>query len=120
MSDEDGWPEEERRRAERHEVSYPVQLEVEVYGGDEGDDVEPATPFFARGETINVSRVGCLAEVDDRLEPGSSCTVKFVEPSERVKPQFVSGRVVRCESRSGDSFGVAVEFDEELLSLEPD
>lgn len=113
MSAVDDWKGKDRRKAERKDLAYKVQLQVEVYG-EQG-----SRPFYATGETVNISLVGCLALVDDRIAPGARCTVKFVEPDERVKPAWVRGVVVRSEREDEGEYQVAVEFDDPLVVLEP-
>lgn len=111
------WPaDEERRRARRHAAAYDVRLRVEVYGSDRA-----AEPFFASGETVNISRIGVLAVVDDSVRPGDPCRVLFVDAGDAIRPRDVPGTVVRCDPGTGDppDYRVAVEFDEPLLTLSP-
>lgn len=113
MSAVDDWEGRERRAAERKDLAYKVKLHVEVYGED------GTRPFYATGVTVNVSLVGCLAVVDDRIAAGARCTVKFVEPDDRVKPAWVRGVVVRADRQDEGQYSVAVEFDDPLVVLEP-
>lgn len=106
------WRGPDRRRHRRHEASFDIRVELEVYGF-EGE----VRPFFASGSTVNVSRSGLLATLDAPVSTGSVCNIFFRDTGEQLRPHHVTGRVVR-EFEEGDRHFVAVEFDEPLLRLE--
>ena len=105
------WTGQERRRFRRHEVAIEIDIEVEIYGFASG-----ATPFFAAGKTVNISRSGILAHLDAPVTRGAVCNVFFREALQDVRPQQVSGKVTRCAEWHG-VFIVAVEFDAPLERL---
>jgi hypothetical protein len=104
----------DRRRFPRHEATFAVEFELEVYGFEDG-----SRPFFASGKTVNLSRSGLLARLDLPVAHGSVCKLFFRHTGEQVRPRHVSGRVVRLRE-SGDDFLLAVEFDEPLAGIEVD
>jgi hypothetical protein len=104
----------DRRKFSRHEASFAVEFELEVYGFE-----DESRPFFASGKTVNLSRSGLLARLDLPVTHGSICKLFFRHTGEQVRPQHVAGRVVRLRE-SGDEFLIAVEFDEPLAHIEVD
>lgn len=106
------WAGPERRRFRRHEATIEVRIQVELYGFESG-----ATPFFASGKTVNISRNGVLARLDAPVTRGAVCNVFFREARRHVRPQHIRGKIVRCQEHHGQ-FMVAVEFDAVLQRLE--
>ena len=106
------WGGRERRRHTRHPAALQVDIEVEVYGF-EGD----SRPFFASGNTINISRGGLLARLDAPVSRGSVCNVFFRNAGRQVRPQHTAAQVMRSQEIDG-GFLVAVRFEELLLQLD--
>ena len=97
-------------RFPRFEVCYPIRVEVE----------ECDLPTL-RGVTLNISRSGMLAHVDqpNDVPIGSRCLVRLLESKGRVSPTTIQGTVRRANgARRGNM--IAIEFDTLLSILEPD
>ena len=97
-----------RRKAPRFDASaIPSLKSVHL---DEGPEIK----------LINISRVGALIEIQERMLPGSRVSLKFVT-SEMV--HFIDGRIVRCNVDSIDkvfSCQCAIAFDKDFTILPPD
>ena len=88
---------QERRVHSRVQVTLPVELDVGLYG-----------PTIA-GSTVDLSRGGVLMIVNQQVDVGAHCTVRFPK-AEANSPEIKSGTVVR--SGPGESgFLVALQFD---------
>jgi len=96
-----------RRQAPRFDASaIPSLRSVYLDGGP-------------RVKLINISRVGALIEIQERMLPGSRVTLKFVT-AEMI--HFVEGRIVRCSVDSIDkvcSCQCAIAFDKDFTILPP-
>ena len=90
----------DRRIWPRYPVAIPFDMAVQVNGVSEA---------MVAGKTINLSRGGLLARVNEELPAGLRCTIQFPEPT-GLTPQFRSGTVLRTLGSEGN-FEVAVEFD---------
>ena len=75
----------------------PVEIDVGVYG------------VTTAGKTVNLSNKGMLANVDQPIEVGERCMIRFSEPGPN-HDAVMSGTVVRVH-RVGDGNLVALEFD---------
>lgn len=102
-----GWTGPERRRHARIDVAYEIRFQVLV--GQKGS--KPVT-----GTTVNLSRGGLLAKVDQTIALAARCQVHFIGVADRIRPQKVSG-VVRRVSRARHAHLVAIQFDEPLEHL---
>ena len=71
----------------------------------------------ASGRTINISRGGLLARMDQSVTTGSRCLVHFDKGSDRVRPSRAWGKVLRTQGW-GEHFVVAIEFETPLQVLE--
>ena len=96
-----------RRKAPRFDSSaIPSLRSVHL---DEGPEIK----------LINISRVGALIEVQERMLPGSRVTLKFVT-TEMV--HSIKGRIVRCTVDSIDKVFAcqcAIAFDKDFTILPP-
>jgi len=97
----------ERRSAPRFDASaIPSLRSVHL---DEGPGIK----------LINISRVGALIEIQERMVPGSRVSLKFVT-TEMV--HFIEGRIVRCNVDTigkGFSCQCAIAFDKDFTILPP-
>lgn len=97
----------ERRKAPRFDASaIPSLRSVHL---DEGPGIK----------LINISRVGALIEIHERMVPGSRVSLKFVT-TEMI--HFMEGRIVRCNVDSIDkvfSCQCAIAFDKDFTILPP-
>ncbi|MEM9071483.1 MAG: PilZ domain-containing protein [Myxococcota bacterium] len=101
---------EERRRAVRFGIWFPMQLT------NEGDVVLAVSR--------DVSEVGVMLVSAASMDVGSSVEVTMALPNDDEGERTVKGRVVRVEPNDEDQEGVwrhrvAVEFDERIDELEP-
>lgn len=99
----------ERRRSERRQLYFPVQL-----------DAEQLRARLAVSK--DVSSKGCLLSTQAHFEPGSRVAVVFRVPGEATDRR-VEGTVVRFEPNADDPRGLwpqraAIEFDDEVPELE--
>lgn len=106
MADEE-WRGPERRAYPRIEVAFGIQLRVEL---------TTSTLMKLEGHTINLSRGGMLAKVDQRVALLARCRVRFLDAEDRLRPTKTSGVVRRVHVRE-DGFAIAVQFDEPLEEL---
>lgn len=108
------WKGPERRQHRRFEAEIDLSIQVEMYGFE-----EDARPFFASGQTANISQGGVYALVDAPIAEGSVCKLFFRDAEAHVRPSHVAGRVVRCEALEDDdeTFGIAVSFDAPMLEI---
>ena len=97
---------QEERRYPRVGASIPVDVRLD-------DEVGR---LVARSVSVNVSRGGVLVRLGRTWPVGTRCLVRFLEASEWLSPETVMG-TVRRDTRSGEGFVVAVEFDELLRTL---
>ena len=98
----------ERRKHPRIEAAFALRLAIEV--GVSGSTA-------AVGTTVNISRGGVLATVDQLLPLRARCSISFVGTGSRVQPTEMKGTVVRVTRRtSGCVVGIA--FDQPLDTLE--
>ncbi len=96
-------------RFPRFEVCHLIRVEV-----------EERHPPALRGVTLNMSRSGVLARVDQPHVPvGSHCLVRFLESKGRVSPTTSQGTVRRAKAANRQSSVIAIEFDTLLATLEP-
>lgn len=102
----------ERRSHVRDRSAIPIILEVELHGYDRGD-----TRFRSRGRTVNVSRGGLLARVDEKVSEGTRCLTHFPSATGQLGRTMIYGTVQRSRTRNG-SFEVAVAFDNPLHDLD--
>ena len=105
MTDE----QEERRRAKRHELWIPVQVES-------GPDVQMLAV------SRNISWSGALVVVGATLEVGERVDLTLTLPGE--DPRKVQAEIVRVEVNEEDPDGVwryrlGLRFDEDVEDLEP-
>jgi hypothetical protein len=71
--------------------------------------VKGVSEAMVAGKTIDLSRGGLRAQVNEELPTGLRCTIQFPEPT-GLTPQFRTGTVLRSMASDGQ-FEVAVEFD---------
>lgn len=96
-------------RFPRFEACYPIRVEV----------AECDLPAL-RGVTLNLSRSGVLARVDQPDVPlGSRCRIRLLESKGRVSPTTSQGTVRRANRAKCWSSVIAIEFDTLLAILEP-
>lgn len=100
---------DERRRAERHTLWIPVQVEA-------GEDVRMLAV------SRNISWNGVLVIVGASLEPGQRVQLTLQVPGSDERK--VSGEIVRCEVNEEDPDGLwryrlAIRFEEDMPDLEP-
>lgn len=100
---------EERRRAERHTLWIPVQVES---GGD----------VRMLAVSRNISWSGVLVIVGASLDVGECVQLTVQVPG--TDDREISGEIVRCEVNEEDPDGLwryrlAIRFEEEVPDLEP-
>lgn len=109
MSQKDNPPPPERRQTERFGASVGLRIEIDGY-------TDAMKPFFAIGSTLNVSRGGLLARVDQPIPLTSRCSVLFETGRPDRSSSEIDGKVVRSE-QSPDGWFVAIEFARPLEQL---
>ena len=67
--------------------------------------------------TKDVSRGGMLVHIEEELEIGTECVVRFLAPTNRILPPITGGIVLRTRPNSSGT-EVAVEFTKILEVLE--
>jgi hypothetical protein len=92
-------------------VSKPVRLEAILRGR-----FIDIMRLEMSGVTIDVSRGGFLANVDQSISPGVRCRVDLQESASGGEPESLWGRV-RRSSMGRKGFIVALEFDEPLRAM---
>ena len=102
---------DDRRQYERVKVSKPVKLEAILRGR-----FIDIMRLEMSGVTIDVSRGGFLANVDQSISPGVRCRVDLKESEEGGEAESLWGRV-RRSSMGKKGFVVALEFDEPLKAM---
>jgi hypothetical protein len=93
---------EERRSAQRHRVSVPVETET------------------GAGVTRDLSLSGLYLVTEQRLVPGDSLRLRISLPDDGGTLPFLftcEGRVTRVDDL-GESVGAGVAFDQRMLGLE--
>jgi len=101
---------EERRRAKRHALWVPIQVEA-------GSDVKMLAV------SRNISFSGVLVIAGAKLDDGARVSLRLDIPTESEERQ-VEGEIVRVEVNEEDPDGLwryrlAIRFDEEVPELEP-
>ncbi len=91
----------DRRTDPRANVTIHVELRLEV--GPLG--VQPS-----KGVTVDLSRSGVRVRIGRTWPVGTRCIVRFLDQTERIKPSVLLG-TVRRDTRSGDGYFVALEFE---------
>jgi hypothetical protein len=99
---------DDRRQYERVKVSKPVKMEAILRGR-----FIDIMRLEMSGVTIDMSRGGFLANVDQSISPGVRCRVDLQESQSGGEPESLWGRV-RRSSMGKKGFIVALEFDEPL------
>jgi hypothetical protein len=102
---------DDRRQYERVKVSKPVKLEAILRGR-----FIDIMRLEMSGVTIDVSRGGFLANVDQSISPGVRCRVDLKESESTGEAESLWGRV-RRSSMGKKGFVVALEFDEPLKAM---
>jgi len=103
--------EDDRRQYERVKVSKPVKLEAILRGR-----FIDIMRLEMSGVTIDMSRGGFLANVDQSISPGVRCRVDIQGKKDGDEPESLWGRV-RRSSMGKRGFIVALEFDEPLKAM---
>jgi hypothetical protein len=102
---------DERRQYERVKVSKPVKLEAILRGR-----FIDIMRLEMSGVTIDMSRGGFLANVDQSISPGVRCRVDLEAGDSGEVPDSLWGRV-RRSSMGKRGFVIALEFDEPLKAM---
>ena len=102
---------DDRRQYERIKVSKPVKLEAILRGR-----FIDIMRLEMSGVTIDMSRGGFLANVDQSISPGVRCRVDLQQREGGGEPESLWGRV-RRSSMGKRGFIVALEFDEPLKAM---
>lgn len=98
-----------RRQFERVRVNAPVKLEATLKGR-----FIDILSLELEGVTVDMSRGGVLAKVDQSITPGVRCRIE-IEPEEGGgDPRSFFGRVRRTYQGNRNGYLVALEFDEPL------
>ena len=99
----------DRRVHERYDIALSIDFEITTDG--------VAAPRL-RGNTINVSRGGLLADIGVRTAVDVSCVVTFRDAQGLIAPLRVTGHVVHVGMWTHGREAVAVQFDAPLERLE--
>ena len=102
---------DDRRQYERVKLSKPVKMEAVLRGR-----FIDIMRLEMSGVTIDVSRGGLLANLDQSISPGVRCRVDLQESESGGEPESLWGRVRRA-SMGKKGFVVALEFDEPLKAM---
>lgn len=102
---------DDRRQYERVKVSKPVKLEAILRGR-----FIDIMRLEMSGVTIDMSRGGFLAKVDQSISPGVRCRIDLQEKEAGGEPESLWGRV-RRSSMGKRGFIIALEFDEPLKAM---
>jgi hypothetical protein len=102
---------DDRRQFERVKVSKPVKLEAILRGR-----FIDIMRLEMSGVTIDMSRGGFLANVDQSISPGVRCRVDLEAGDGGEVPDSLWGRV-RRSSMGKRGFVIALEFDEPLKAM---
>jgi hypothetical protein len=102
---------DDRRQYERVKVSKPVKLEAILRGR-----FIDIMRLEMSGVTIDMSRGGFLANVDQSISPGVRCRVDLEAGEGGEEPDSLWGRV-RRSSMARKGFVIALEFDEPLKAM---
>jgi hypothetical protein len=105
-------PEERNRRAFER---LPAHLQIELEPERRTSRSELA-PLPLNGVTVNVSRGGLLAKIDQGILRHGRYLVRFLEAGSAVKPAITHGSVRRSRARN-HGWEVGIEFDDPLESL---
>ena len=100
-----------RRAFRRVSVTYPVQLEPE-HRTSQAD----VTRIPISGITLNVSKGGLLAQIDQGILRHGRYLVRFLKSGGGVQPEVTWGAVRRSRARSR-GWEVGIEFDDPLQLL---
>lgn len=103
---------DDRRQYERVKVSKPVKMEATLRGR-----FIDIMRLEMTGVTIDMSRGGFLANVDQSVSPGVRCRVDLESSEGDGETESLYGRVRRA-SVGRNGFIVALEFDEPLRAQE--
>jgi len=98
-----------RRQFERVRVTAPVKLEATLKGR-----FIDILSLELEGVTVDMSRGGVLAEVDQSITPGVRCRIKIEAEDGHGDARSFFGRVRRTFQGKRDGYLVALEFDEPL------
>ncbi|MFQ5744034.1 MAG: PilZ domain-containing protein [Acidobacteriota bacterium] len=101
-----------RRAFHRFDATYQVQLEPEFQFSK--SDL-PQLPIS--GMTLNVSKGGMLATIDQGVLRHGRYLVRFLRVGESVKPEIMWGAVRRSRARNS-GWEVGIEFDTPLEFLQ--
>jgi len=103
-----------RRSFDRLAVTYPIQLQP-PYNGFSNSDL---TQLSISGITLNLSRGGMLAQIEQGILRHGRYLIRFLGAGQSLRPEIMWGRVRR--SRAADSgWEVGIEFDTPLEILRP-
>ena len=100
-----------RRAYLRMSVTYPVQLEPEHRAAQ--SDV---TRIPISGITLNVSKGGMLAQIDQGILRHGRYLVRFLKAGSSVQPEVIWGAVRRSRARNR-GWEVGIQFDDPLHVL---
>ncbi len=101
----------ERRVYPRQRPAADITLPVEFHTYDRQD-----ARVDLKGNVLNISRGGVLVRISEPLVVGTGCLVHFPLSGNWITPAYGIGRVVRCDTSSGE-LTVAVEFEAPLDSV---
>ena len=103
-----------RRSFNRLAAAYPIQMQAPYDGSGTSD----LTRLPISGVTVNLSRGGMLAQIDQGILRQGRYLIRFLGAGQNVRPEIMWARVLR--SRAADSgWEVGVEFDSPLEILKP-
>lgn len=100
---------ENRRQFERVRVTAPVKLEATLKGR-----FIDILSLELTGVTVDMSRGGVLAKVDQSITPGVRCRIEIEPKDGKGEPRSFYGRVRRSFQGNRSGYLVALEFDEPL------
>lgn len=100
-----------RRAFQRLPAHFQIQLEPEHRA--QRQDI-PALPL--NGTTVNVSRGGMLAKIDQGILRHGRYLIRFLEASGAIQPEVTWGAVRRSRARN-KGWEVGIEFDDPLEEI---
>jgi hypothetical protein len=114
LSEGGGGDLQNRRAYRRLAATYAIQIQP-PYNGFSNSDL---TQLPISGVTLNLSRGGMLAQIDQGTLRHGRYLIRFLGAGKNVRPEIMWGRVRRSRA-ADDGWEVGIEFDSPLEILRP-